>query len=333
VGLGPITTLSEAGTGRLRRALALAGELRRASHAGYRTVFLRYSRIAATVALLMRPLSRQRVLYWASGQQQHATGEESLGQRIGRAAQDAHFRWLVRRVDSLVTGPETMVDYMALTWRVPRERITLLYNDVDTERFRPLSPDGRDVVRARLGVPDDCMLVLFVHRVSPRRGSRLLVPLAEELRGRLGVAFRLVVVGAGPDEAYVAAAAAQSDAAEQVVLLGSRPNHELPELYAAADCLVMPSYDEGFPRVVLEAMACATPVVASLAGGTVDVLPPAYPHVGEPGDVDALVRGIVSLAIDPAAAKALGAQLRIRAVERYSTAVVARMYADVARGR
>ena len=111
-------------------------------------------------------------------------------------------------------------------------------------------------------------------------------------------------------------------------LLGAVPNRDLPELYAAADCVVMPSYEEGFPRVLLEAMACGTPVVTTDAGGSTDVVGADYPYVAPVGDLETLVSHIRSLALTPYMDRcALGLRLRRRAQSEFSPQQSAEMLA------
>ncbi len=109
-------------------------------------------------------------------------------------------------------------------------------------------------------------------------------------------------------------------------LLGPVPNRDLPRLYATADAVVMPSYEEGFPRVLLEAMASGTPVVTTDAGGSVDVVGTDYPYVARVGDLEALVGHLRSLMATPRTDRCeLGRRLRQRAQREFSPERVAAM--------
>jgi glycosyltransferase involved in cell wall biosynthesis len=216
----------------------------------------------------------------------------------------------------------------------------LLYNDVDADRFAPLGEEERAEVRAQLGWTEDEFVMLFVHRLSYRKGVRLLAPLLAAVRSAVDapadmegpamsaprVRVRLVVAGDGPERARLAREAADPALGGRMLLLGAVPNRGLPKLYAAADCVIMPSYEEGFPRVLLESMACATPVVTTNAGGSADVVGAGYPYVAPVGDLDTLVAHVCALAAtSPAERHALGLRLRHRVEREFSPERVAAM--------
>lgn len=317
------------GRSRLGRVLGTALTIHRCARAGYRTYFLRYSTLFVTVLILTYPLYRHRILLWRSGLPDVREPErrKSLRHRL----QDVLNRVTARSVHCLVTGPETMVPIMAGLWGVPRHRMRLLYNDVDAGRFAPLDAEARHTARKRFGWNGDEFVMLFVHRLSYRKGARLLAPLLAEVSRVVEAAdpdvrVRLVVAGDGPERPRLEREASDPALGGRMQLLGAVPNHDLPELYAAADCVVMPSYEEGFPRVLLEAMACGTPVVTTDAGGSRDVVGAGYPYVARVGDLDGLVAHLRSLAVMPPEERcALGPRLRRRAQEKFSPQRAAEM--------
>jgi glycosyltransferase involved in cell wall biosynthesis len=151
--------------------------------------------------------------------------------------------------------------------------------------------------------------------------------LLDAVRAELDRSVRLVVVGDGPDRAMLEESA-RGDLNFDIV--GPLPNHELPALYTAADCFLMPSYEEGFARVLLEAMAAALPIVTTTAGGSADVVGPDYPYVAEVGDIDQLVRHVVSVAcMAPAERQVLGERLLHRVRRRFSPDRVAQMLVEL----
>jgi glycosyltransferase involved in cell wall biosynthesis len=223
-----------------------------------------------------------------------------------------------------------MVEYASRQWRMPRSKICLLYNDVDTDRFAPLPPPERQRARARAGWRDDEFVILFVHRLSYRKGARRLAPIFHTVLSAMTTPVRLVVIGDGPDRDRVERAAADPRFAGRMQILGAVPNRELPEMYAAADCLLMPSLEEGFPRVLLEAMAAGLPLVTTDAGGSADVVGPDYPYVAPVGDLDLLTGHLLSVAALPATERhALGHRLRARAQAEFSPQRVAGMLEDL----
>lgn len=304
------------GRGRLARALGTLLTVHRCARAGYRTYFLRYSRLFLYVLILTYPLYRPRILLWSSGLPD--VREPEKRKPLRHRLQPAIDRLVARVVDGLVTGPESMLGVMAERWGVPPRRMRLLYNDVDAERFAPLPVGARSAVRARLGWARDEFVLLFVHRLSYRKGVRLLAPLLNQLHPGAG-SIRLVVAGDGPERSRLERAAGDPALEGRMQVVGAVPNRDLPELYAAADCVVMPSYEEGFPRVLLEAMASGTPVVTTDAGGSADLVGADYPYVARVGDLDGLVSHVRAVMALPDEQRcALGQRLRQRAQREYS---------------
>lgn len=317
------------GRSRIGRMLGTALTVHRLSRVGYRTYFLRYSTLFVIVLILTCPLYRHRILLWRSGLPDVREPEQPRTLRL--RTHECINMITARLVHCLVTGPETMVPLMAGLWGVPGHRMRLLYNDVDAGRFAPLDGKARDGARTQLGWGDDEFVVLFVHRLSYRKGVRLLAPVLDAVASAahlrdLGLRVRLVVAGDGPERPRLEREAADPARIGRMQLLGAVPNRDLPRLYAAADAVVMPSHEEGFPRVLLEAMASGTPVVTTDAGGSADVVGADYPYVAPVGDVDALAGHLGALLATSHAGRCeLGRRLRHRAQSEFSPERVAAM--------
>lgn len=138
-------------------------------------------------------------------------------------------------------------------------------NGVDTSIFHPASEEARRAARARLGLPADRLVLLFVGRFVEKKGLRFLQSLARELPD-----FHWVFVGWGPENPT-------AWGLPQVNCVGSLPQAAIADYYRASDLLVLPSVGEGFPLVVQEAMACGLPAFISTetaagAPGVADVL-------------------------------------------------------------
>lgn len=316
--------------GRPWRVLRAVLQVRRL---GGSTYFLRYSRTFTLVLLITRPLLRHRILYWRSGMAdlRDVEATASVVTRIRRRADEMLNRRMLSSVDTVVTGPETMLSWTASRWGLDPSRLALLYNDVDTDRFRPLDPQERAVVRERLGWASGTVVLLFVHHLSFRRGTRLIADVVRQLNGKLGPKIELVVVGDGPDRALLEREARElGQARVRLSVVGPVPNVELSSWFGAADVFFMPSYEEGFPRVILEAMASGTPVVTTAAGGTADLVGHNYPYLRDVGDAVGLAEDLAELAgLDDAGRQRIGQAGRSRVVDRYSTRVVARMYREL----
>ncbi|WP_149538481.1 glycosyltransferase family 4 protein [Siccirubricoccus phaeus] len=169
----------------------------------------------------------------------------------------------------------------------PPEKVTVLRNGVDLALFRP--PADRAAARAALGLEGPTLL--SVGLLIPRKGHRLII---EALRGL--PEHRLLIAGEGPERGALEAQIARLGLGGRVRLLGARPHAELPALYGAADALVLASAREGWANVLLEAMACGTPAIASPAWGSREAI--AAPEAGlvladdSPGSIAAGVRAL-----------------------------------------
>jgi glycosyltransferase involved in cell wall biosynthesis len=142
------------------------------------------------------------------------------------------------------------------------DRITVLRNGVDLGLFRPLD---RQATRRRLGLTGPTLI--SVGHLIERKGHGLIIEAMPSLPG-----FTLLIAGQGPERADLEALIARLGVGDRVRLIGARPHEELPELYGAADALILASSREGWANVLLEAMACGTPVVATPIWGNPEVV-------------------------------------------------------------
>jgi glycosyltransferase involved in cell wall biosynthesis len=170
----------------------------------------------------------------------------------------------IRDADALIAVSVGLKDGL-VKLGAPAGKVTVLRNGVDLEAFRPI-PDGdpadRDAVRRSLGLGAGPLLVSVGHLI-PRKGHDHVIRALPLLPGHA-----LMVLGDGPEREALLKLAQDLGVADRVHLLGARPHAELPRYYGAADALVLASSREGWANVLLEAMACGTPVVASPAWGS-----------------------------------------------------------------
>ncbi len=152
---------------------------------------------------------------------------------------------------------------------VPEERITVLRNGVDLERFQPVP---KETARKELGLSNS-PVVVSVGNLVPEKGHDIVIDAVSRLPD-----VTALVVGEGPLRGALTALVNRLGLGARVRLLGSMPQQHLPTVYSAADVVVLASSREGWPNVVLEAMACGTPVVAANVGGVPEIV--AEPAVG-----------------------------------------------------
>lgn len=166
---------------------------------------------------------------------------------------------------------------------VPRDRIDMVLNGVDTKLFRPRN---RAAARAELGRPAGRRTLLFVGSLTRDKGILDLLKSFEQL-ARTQSDVDLVIAGSGVEEPACRKAAERLG--DRITMTGYLPHDQLSRWMAACDALVLPSCHEGTPNVVLEALASGRRVVATSVGGIPDVL--RDPELGElipPNDEAAL---------------------------------------------
>ena len=142
-------------------------------------------------------------------------------------------------------------------------RVTVLRNGVDTATFR--LPADRAAGRAALGLTGPTLL--SVGALIPRKGHHLTIAAMTALPD-----MTLLIAGEGPEHGRLTADIARLGLAARVRLLGPVPHAELPAWYGAADAMVLASAREGWANVLLESMACGTPVIASNIPGNPEVV-------------------------------------------------------------
>jgi glycosyltransferase involved in cell wall biosynthesis len=312
---------------RMWEMMRLAIQLRRK---GFRFFFVRTSQTAAVPLILARRLFGGRVLYWNCGKAPKNRLRD-LGLRgalRGEIPMRIAFRW----ADRVVTGTESLAVHYSRTYGIAMERMAVLPNEIDLDWFRPASQEDRSKARAELGVEEDHPLVLSVHRLSPVRRTSTYLPTVLAAVIERDPNVRFVIAGGGPEEGDVRLAVTRAHLDDRVQLLGVVPHEQIRRLYSAADIFMMPSYTEGFPRVLLEAMAMAVPIVSTDVGGVREILPSAY-H-GRLADRDRpleLADAIVELLRDPAAARELASE-GSRWVRRFDAPAVAQQLLALSRG-
>lgn len=170
----------------------------------------------------------------------------------------AAIRRLLREADALVAVSQGLADGLLALGAAP-SKVTVLRNGVDTDLFRP--PADRAALRAQMGFSGPTLV--SVGLLVPRKRHHLTIGALRHLPA----GTRLVILGEGAERPALEALAREAGVADRVSMPGARPHAELPRWYGAADLMVLASEREGWANVLLESMACGTPVVATPAWG------------------------------------------------------------------
>ena len=225
----------------------------------------------------------------------------------------ALYRAMDRLTLPLATGVVCVADELARDYA---GRATVIHNGIDPEDFdvRALTATAGER-RASLGL-DGAPVVGFVGRLTPQKDPlTFLRVLAALQRVRPGV--RALVVGDGPLRAEVERVAADLGVAAACRFLGERS--DVPGLLALMDVVVLTSLSEGFPFVVLEAMAMERPVVATSVNGVPEIVESGVTgRLARRGDADALTRATLDLLDAPDVARDMGRAGRRRVMDRFT---------------
>ena len=204
---------------------------------------------------------------WAAVKNAYGVGgSESEARRICE-------QQLVDNAESLVVNTEDETAELARFYDVNPGKISVVSPGADTELFTPGTNRNTELARRQLGIPLHAKVVAFVGRLQDFKGPHVLLRAMGEVvrRGRVDGPLRVIVCGgasgAGSSVERYREIANEEGLRHITRFLGPRPPEELVSIYQAADIVAVPSYNESFGLVAVEAQATGTPVVAAKVGG------------------------------------------------------------------
>jgi glycosyltransferase involved in cell wall biosynthesis len=251
------------------------------------------------------------------------------------AATSLTMRLIAARSDVLVANSRYTAEWISAT--VPGARVEVVHNGIDTSRFTP-NEGARTATRAALDGGSQLLLAV-VAQITPWKGQRTAIEALQLVRAQ-GLDAHLLLIGSVKfrdpatrfdNERYLAqlhALVSELDLEEHVSFLGER--EDVPQLVAALDMLLVPSWQEPFGRSVLEAMASGVPVIATDVGGPAELLrngtdgllaPPRQPR--------AWAQAIGRLASDPGLSHAMTSAALEQVRQRFSASQHAARMLDV----
>jgi glycosyltransferase involved in cell wall biosynthesis len=218
---------------------------------GYNNFYIHYSYISTFNASLVSKLTRARVFYWNCG----------MMWLFGR---DKFLQTVLRMINFLVTGVDALKEGYNQNYNINLNKIKIMPNWIDLKRFQNTD---QNFIYEKYGLDGNKVYILFVHRLAKRKGAHYIVPVANALQD-LNIEF--LVAGDGPYE-DILKQEIEDNKLENIKLLGRVPNKEVSALMRVSKLFFMPSEEEGFPRVLLEAMASGLPYVVSDIGGVREI--------------------------------------------------------------
>lgn len=201
-------------------------------------------------------------------------------------------KWTLRRLPQLVAVSSDLKKSIFNLAGV--DSVSVLHNGADPKTFAPIS---RVRARCMLELPSTVPIVLFVGNLVPIKGLQLLLKAIARVHF---YGLQLFLVGDGEERSLLVALSQQLGINKFCHFVGSRPHHEISRWLSAADCLVLPSLSEGMPTILVEAMFCQTPIIATSVGGIPEIIE--HDRSGllvVPRDADALAGAIARVLTQP----------------------------------
>jgi glycosyltransferase involved in cell wall biosynthesis len=247
----------------------------------------------------------------------HSTGWPDVVGRLNH--------WLTPLTDAFIGVAPAHGQYLIEHERFPAERVHVIPNGVDTERFRPQPPNPE--LRRQLGLPDTAPVAGILAALRPEKNHEMFLEVAAQVRREMPAAHFLLI-GDGPRRPILEQLTAQLGLTDAVHFLGTRP--DVPELLSLTDVVLLTSHVEANPVSILEALAVGKPVVATRVGSIAQsVLDREMGYLVEPGDAAAMAAHVVELFRKLKLAAELGAAGRQHVVANWSLDRMVEGYEDL----
>lgn len=283
------------------------------------SLFVAHDYRALAIALLARwPLARKLPLVAVA----HGWTGVSLQVRLYEQLE----RFLFRFADRVVAVSEPKLNELRSLGL--GSRLVLIENGVAVPTEQEISPTSD--LRQRLGISEGTVLIGTVGRLSKEKGHAVLIEALARLRSDAQhlPPFHLVIVGDGIERDALKKLVADHHLEKIVSLIGWHT--EMASIYRALDLFVLPSYTEGLPMALLEAMAFGTPSIASAVGGCVTVIEDGTSGLLVPaGVIDPLSFAVRELLSEKAKRAAMAAAARQRVIDRYSLQRYTKQFTDL----
>ncbi len=232
-------------------------------------------------------------------------------------------RTLTPWTDCFIAVAEPHRRYLVEEEHFPAEKVHVIPNGVDTERFRP-DAEARRAVRHELQIDEQAPLIGIVAALRPEKNHILFVSAARRIATQLPAA-RFLIIGDGPERSVIERAVDDADLTEQCLLLGTRT--DVPRLLAALDVFVLTSVQEANPVSILESLATGTPVVATRVGSVPETVRDGLTgYTVDPGDAAQIALRTTYLATNRQSARQMGHNGRSLVVRNWSLDKMVRGY-------
>jgi glycosyltransferase involved in cell wall biosynthesis len=236
-------------------------------------------------------------------------------------------------VDCIIANSQSGAEYNASQTGQPANKYNVVYNGVDTKRFKP---QDKGQIRAELGIDPDCKLIGMFASFKQQKNHPFLIEALKEVKLQ-GNNFKLLLVGdmlhggMHGSDIYTTTLKQQiedSGFSEDVIYLGNRDDIE--RIYPACDFTVLPSLFEGTPNVVLESMACGVPVIATDVSDNAKIISHAFSgYIVESKKILELSGKITNLLNDKKMLETLADNARQEMVNKFSSRKLAENMSNI----
>lgn len=213
---------------------------------------------------------KKRYVVWGRGTEIHIPFEaramkSGLRMRVALLYERLTFKLVFKHADAVIALTENMKKEIQ---KVYARNIFVIPNGIDLENFKQVN---REDIRLKLHITQDKKIIIFVGRLMPVKGVQYLIEAMSIIAQKEPKAI-LMVVGDGQDKDRLEAHVNKLSLCEHVTFIGTVQNDKIPDYLAAANVLVLPSLSEGFPVVLLEAMASGVPMVTTRVTGIPEIV-------------------------------------------------------------
>jgi glycosyltransferase involved in cell wall biosynthesis len=302
----------------------------------YDLIFVSGYRIIGLAAVIAGKLLRKPVVLKADSQGE-MSGEFFEGglQKFGISHTSIPFRWFLRFRNAILKKAEAfsaISSEIASEWTasgVPASKVFLIPNAVDTSRFVPIEPEQKLFLREKFGLSQTANIVIYTGRLVSYKGLPLLVKVWAEICCKHENALLLLAGTGGLDihncENELIEFVTSAGLNGKIIFLGAVAN--VPEYLQASDLFVFPTENDAFPSSIIEAMACALPILSTPVGAIKTIL--ANGKNGlliEPGNARQLYDTLDVMLSDRVLANRLGQAALQTVQEQYSAGNVTMKY-------
>lgn len=302
----------------------------------YELIFVSGYRIIGLSAVMMGKLLGKRIVLKADSQGEMSGEFFTSGlKKLGMSPTSLLFKlflgfrnFILKRADAFsAISPEIASEW--LSSGIPPGKVHLIPNSVDTNRFIPAGPGQKVLLRERLGLPRDASVAVYTGRLVSYKGLPLLLQVWDQIREKHSDAL-LILAGTGSLDIHnceneLHEYVALHKLAQHVLFTGAIQN--VPEYLQASDIFVFPTENDAFPSSIVEAMACALPVITTPVGAIKTII--THEENGiliEPGNPEQLFRGLDVMLSSAEQSLRLGQSARQKVLNSYSVKTVTDQY-------